>query len=110
MVEAGDPMPEGWRDQVLYGDAMLGLSSRQFAEEIAGMRFVTRKAFWLALDAEDAHTYLTLVEVYGRACITLVKLLRSGGGYTARVHAYLHGSLETVLEEFALKLNSDPEN
>jgi hypothetical protein len=95
----GDPFPQGWRDDILYGGAELAEASRQLAEEVAGLRCVIRNAFRLAMQTQETRAYIHLVDVYGTASVRLVKLLRSGGGAYERVLAYFRQALDIVLEE-----------
>jgi hypothetical protein len=91
----------------------------------ASLRCVIRRAFDFAVQAGSAagvasaptpqgeaspagagaQAYIALVDVYGLACIRLVKLLKSGESYASRLNAYVSEQIELALDEIIGEFN-----
>jgi integrase len=82
-VDAGE-MPEG---------------VRHVAEEVAGLRYVLRKMLKLALETEEVQEHVRLVELYGRGCLRLVKLLRMEGSGFELVRQKISMAIDQALRE-----------
>jgi hypothetical protein len=106
-IEKGEPsVTELLQRDLERMDPQLEAASRQLAEEVAGLRYVIRRTFGLAMAANEAHAYATLVDVYGRACVRLVKLIKSQGSSADRMKAliveYIKAAVLQVQRELGL--------
>jgi hypothetical protein len=85
--------------QAMAGDPELAAADRRLAEEIAAMRCGLRSLFALALETEADGVYIHQVELYGRQCLRLVRLLKVEGRQQDRLAAYLRYLFDRALRE-----------
>jgi len=55
--------------------------------------------FRLANEAQEAREYIRLVEIYGSACVRLVRLLKIEKGNTGQLEAFLRESIDQAIRE-----------
>jgi len=96
-----EPNSEEIRAHVLGGDADLALSSRRLVEEIAAVRYSLRRVLAFALESAAAAEYVHLVEIYGKGCLRLVRLLKREGREQDRLAVFLREGIYAAMNNFA---------
>jgi hypothetical protein len=99
-----EPKSEEIRAQVLGKDADLALSNRRLVEEIAAVRYSLRRVLSLAVETEGLSEYVHLVEIYGKGCSRLVRLLKREGRDQDRLadnmRETLHATIMDLMREY----------
>jgi hypothetical protein len=76
----------------------------RLAEEIAALRVVLRRSFGMAMASEETKAMLRLVELYGRGCMRLARLLKLEGGAASEKEEELKRDIEEALKEAAKEM------
>ena len=80
----------------------------ELAEEIASLRLVLRRTLGLAAEEANIRESIRLTDIYGVACVRLVKLLRVVGlnqeGLVAWFDGLVDQALRDVAEEMGLRI------
>jgi hypothetical protein len=95
----GKSISDQVRKEALGDEPNLEAAARRLVEEIASMRCVLRNLFRLANEAQEAREYIPLVEIYGSACVRLVRLLKIEKGNTGQLEAFLRESIDQAIRE-----------
>ena len=82
--------------------------SRQLTEEIAATRYILRTTLTLALDTPAAKEYVHLVEVYGKTCNRLLRLLWADKANQGNLADLLRRMINKVLKEFCMEVGIIP--
>jgi hypothetical protein len=96
------PSSAAFRAEALGGEPELALTARALVEEVAAMRLVLRNTLDLAGEARQNGAiaeYIHLVDIYGKGCNRLLRLMRADPAVHGRLAAHLQQVLETALEE-----------
>ena len=97
--QGSPPISETVRKEALRGDPEEALAAQLLREEIASVRFVLRSTFQAAVEAIKMESYLHLVDIYGKECIKLVRLLKHQPDDKARLEAFLEKGLDQAIQE-----------
>jgi hypothetical protein len=92
-----EPFSEQIRKETIDGSPGPAAAARKLAEEVAGMRYVLRNAFSLAIEAQGAQEHMRYVDIYGVACVRLVHLLKIGGSGAGWIEAQLGEAVDQAL-------------
>jgi len=104
-IEAGwEPVSDQVRKEALGGEAGLEVGARKLVEEIAAMRYVLRKVYRRAIEAEETGEYIRLVGIHSNSCERLVKLLRMEKAGTDRLETYLKEGIQQAIKEVTQEL------
>lgn len=68
-------------------------------EEVATIRMVLRNIYRRASICEDDRQYLRLLDLYGKVCIRLMRMVKLEGVEMEQVRGYLRWSLDTAVKE-----------
>ncbi len=97
------PASEKVRADALGAEPELAIITRRMLEEIAALRYMLRNVLELALGTQALPVFIRLVEIYGRGCARLVRMLKREGSDHIRLERYLRQAfdqaLDAVLEE-----------
>ena len=89
------------REMALAGDADAQSAALRLMEEIAATRLGLRRAYHLVMQSDDVHDRIHLVDIYGRACHRLSRLLKMDGVELSRLEAIMNDLIEQVTAEVA---------
>ena len=92
-------MSEEVRAEVLGSEPELTMAARRLVEEIASMRYMLRNVLGLALQTQEVPVYIRLVEIYGRGCARLVRMLKKEGSHHGRLERYLWEAIDQARDE-----------
>jgi site-specific recombinase XerD len=105
-AERGGEMGEGERKaeegEEETGDG--GWAVGRLVEEIAALRVVLRRSFGMAMASQETKAILRLVELYGRGCMRLARLLKLEGGQASEREEQLREGIQVALKEVAKDL------
>jgi hypothetical protein len=76
----------------------------RLVEEIAALRVVLRRGFGMAMASAETKAILRLVELYGRGCMRLARLLKLEGGQASEKEMQLKEGIQAALKEVAKDL------
>jgi integrase len=84
----------------------LGISSAELdargmvTEEIATIRLLLRNVYRRAMQADGSRQYIHLLDLYGRGCVRLARLLKiEGGDENGRLERYLHSGIDEAIRQ-----------
>jgi site-specific recombinase XerD len=97
-----EKMEDGGRETE-DGERESGAAGR-LVEEIAALRVVLRRSFGMAMASEETKAILRLVELYGRGCMRLARLLKLEGGQASEREMQLKEDVQAALKEAAKEL------
>jgi len=63
---------------------------------------VLRNVFRLAIEAQETREHIRLVEIYGSACVRLVRLLKIERANTGQLEVFLRESIDQAIKELGL--------
>ena len=81
-----------------------GLSARRTAEEIASTRYVLRNTYRVAMAARKNKDYVRMVNLYCKAFLRLMRLLKAERGENERLEVYLEEAIDRALLELTEEL------
>ena len=93
------PVSEAIRAQAQGAEPELAITTRRLVEEIASMRYMLRNVLGLALQTQEVPVYIRLVEIYGRGCARLVRMLKKEGSHHGRLERYLWEAIDQARDE-----------
>ena len=93
------PVSEAIREQAQAAEPELAVTARRLVEEIASMRYMLRNVLGLALKTQEVPVFVRLVEIYGRGCARLVRMLKAEGSQHARLEKYLWDMADQAIDE-----------
>ena len=92
------PSEEFWRE-FEESDPELNAASRRLTEEIAGLRVVLRQLYDLVMETQEVKALVRYVDLYGRGCTRLARLLKAEKGNESRAADFLRELInETIVE------------
>jgi hypothetical protein len=97
--QGSPPISDTVRREALESDLEQELAAQLLREEIASVRYVLRNTFQAAIDAVKIDSYLHLVDLYGKECIKLVRLLKHQPNDNDRLEAFLEKALDQAVKE-----------
>ena len=95
----GRPISDQVQKEALGNEPNLEAAARRLVEEIASIRCVLRRLFRLAMEAQETREHFRMVEIYGSACVRLVRLLKIEKGNTGQLEAFLRESIDQAIRE-----------
>ncbi len=104
-IEHGqEPVSEKARAEALGREPNLEAAARRVVEEIASARLCLRKAFQLAIEAEETRDAIRYEEIYSSGCVRLVKLMRMEQTDAGRLEEYIRDSVDQAIREVTEEL------
>ena len=99
-VKQGEaPVSEAIRAQAQVSEPDLAITTRRLVEEIASLRYMLRNVLGLALQTQAVPVFIRLVEIYGRGCARLVRMLKREGSDHGRLERYLWEAIDQARDE-----------
>lgn len=94
------PVSQQVRESALGSSSDLVEVSGILTEEIATIRLLLRNTYRQALQTNDPHAYLRMVDLYSRGCVRLVRMLKiKGSDENGRLERYLQNSIDEAIRQ-----------
>lgn len=84
------------REMALASDLEYGAAAWRLVEEMAATRLALRRVHQMALESEKVAEHAHLIEVYGRGCGRLARLLKGEGIEHSRLEAVMNDLIDEV--------------
>ena len=79
-------------------------------QEVASIRLQLRNLYCWAISEVDTHQYLHLVDLYGRVCVRLARLLKLGGtDESGRLERYMQEGIDEAIRQLTREWRLDRE-
>jgi hypothetical protein len=102
------PVSQQIRENALGSSPDLVEASRYVTEEVAATRLLLRNVYRRAMQTTDTAEYLHLVELYGRGCVRLVRLLKIGDyDENGRLERYLQNMIDEAIRHLTREWGLD---
>ncbi len=100
VLDGNQPFGDSVRAELRGASQDLEDGARSVAEEQAGVRYSLRNVLAVAMVTDTVADLVRMADIYGAACVRLVRLLQRGSsGYEQRLTAYMRSVFLTALSE-----------